>query len=77
MALLWVVMITSEENRPWSDDISFGATYPAAGLPIRSVVRPARIASIEARHAETVGRVSAPMLAVVEAKIRAFLAGPW
>src|SRR6266542_1771811 len=54
-ALLWVVMITSAENRPWPDDISLGGQYAEAGLPVPSVIRPVKIATIEARHAEPLG----------------------
>jgi mRNA interferase MazF len=32
-ALLWVMMITSAENRPWPGDIPFGDAYGRAGLP--------------------------------------------
>lgn len=45
--LVWVAMITSAENRPWPDDISVAA-HQACGLPSPSVIRPAKIAAIEA-----------------------------
>jgi len=54
--LLWVMMITSAENRGWAGDISFGDRFSAAGLPAPSVIRPCKIATIEARHAEKLGR---------------------
>lgn len=41
-SLLWVVMITSAENRSWAGDVSLADEYQAVGLPIPSVVRPAR-----------------------------------
>ncbi|MCA1971066.1 MAG: type II toxin-antitoxin system PemK/MazF family toxin [Rhizobium sp.] len=56
-ALLWVVMITSAENRPWADDIPI-ADLSAAGLPVHSVVRPVKIATVEKRHIERLGAVS-------------------
>lgn len=64
-ALLWVVMITSAENRPWPGDLALGETYLASGLPAPSVVRPAKIATIEALHAVKLGRLSAGLLAEV------------
>ena len=67
--LLWVVMITSAENRPWSCDVPFGDTYAAAGLPVPSVVRPAKIATIEARDADPIGRIDPLLLAAVDAEI--------
>lgn len=46
--LLWVVMITSAENRPWPLDVSLGSTWEEAGLTAPSVIRPEKIAVIEA-----------------------------
>jgi mRNA interferase MazF len=45
--LLWVVMIMSAANRPWAGADSLACKYHEAGLPIPSVVRPAKIAAIE------------------------------
>jgi len=44
--VLWLAMITSAENAPWSCDVPI-ADLSAAGLPAPSVVRPAKIACIE------------------------------
>jgi mRNA interferase MazF len=55
-ALLWVVMITSAANRPWPHDCRI-ADHREAGLPIPSVIRPAKITTIEVRDAETIGAV--------------------
>ena len=55
--LLWVLMITSAENRRWSDDVVI-SDRSAAGLPADSVVRCAKIATIEADDAERIGRLS-------------------
>ena len=52
--LLWVLMITSAENRGWDGDVAI-SDLAAAGLPAPSVVRPAKIATIEARDAERIG----------------------
>lgn len=55
--LLWVLMITSAENRPWPDDVGI-ADHAAAGLPSPSVIRTAKIACIDARHAAPLGRAA-------------------
>jgi mRNA interferase MazF len=52
--LLWVVMITSAENRGWPDDVSVSDAR-RSGLPAPSVIRCAKIATIEARDAEKLG----------------------
>jgi mRNA interferase MazF len=59
--LLWVVMITSAQNRGWPGDVPV-ANLRTAGLPVASVVRTAKIATIEASDATRLGRVSAPQL---------------
>ena len=59
--LLWVVMITSAENRGWPGDVAVDDLV-VAGLPVASVVRTAKIATIEARDAQPLGRITgAPM----------------
>jgi mRNA interferase MazF len=55
--LLWVVMITSAENRGWPGDVSV-SNLAAAGLPVPSVIRTAKIATIEAADAARLGKVS-------------------
>ena len=52
--LLWVLMITSAENRRWDDDVVI-SDLGTAGLPAPSVVRCAKIATIETRDAERIG----------------------
>ncbi|MGP1678427.1 MAG: type II toxin-antitoxin system PemK/MazF family toxin [Burkholderiales bacterium] len=56
-ALLWVVMITSAENRAWPGDVPV-RNLAAAGLPVPSVVRTAKIATIEASDAAKLGKVA-------------------
>lgn len=74
--LLWVVMITSAENRPWPGDIAFGPAYRTMGLPAPSVIRPCKIATIEARHAAPLGKATPPVLEAVEEEIRRLLGRP-
>ena len=52
--LLWVLMITSAENRGWPGDVDV-SNPSEAGLPAESVVRTAKIATIEAKDAERLG----------------------
>jgi mRNA interferase MazF len=59
--LLWVVMITSAENRGWPGDIAITA-LARAGLPAPSVIRPAKIATIDAANATRLGTISASLL---------------
>ena len=54
--LLWLAMITSAENRGWTGDVMI-ADLPAAGLPVPSIVRTARLATIEARDAQPLGKL--------------------
>ena len=54
--LLWVVMITSAENRGWPGDVPV-SNLAAAGLPVPSVIRTAKIATIETSDAAKLGRV--------------------
>jgi len=56
--LLWVLMITSAENRRWNGDVMI-SDLDAAGLPVPSVVRCTKIATIEARTAERLGKLPA------------------
>ena len=54
--LLWVVMITSAGNRGWSGDVAL-TDLAGTGLPVASVVRAAKIATIEAGDAARLGQV--------------------
>jgi mRNA interferase MazF len=72
--LLWVLMITSAENRPWGDDVAV-SDLATAGLPAASVVRCAKIATIEARDAERIGRLPRSDRAKVATRLRRTL-GP-
>ncbi len=54
--LIWVLMITSAANRGWADDVPI-SNLKTAGLPVASVIRCAKIATIEASDAERIGRL--------------------
>ena len=66
--LLWVVMITSAENRGWPDDVPV-TNLKMAGLPSPSLIRSAKIATIDAADALKLGKVSAAQLRLVTGKL--------
>ena len=71
--LVWVAMITSAENEPWSSDVAI-ADLKRAGLPAPSVVRPAKIACIEpARIDRRIGRLDKTAARAVAQRLRGFL----
>jgi mRNA interferase MazF len=70
--LLWVAMITSAQNRPWPGDLPI-ADLQAAGLPVPSVIRPCKLATIEARHAAQLGRIPPALIAEVASAISGYL----
>ena len=72
--LLWVLMITSADNRPWPGDAVI-SDLREAGLPAPSMVRSAKIATIEAADAQFLGRLPAADRALVTNHIRSHLAG--
>lgn len=72
--LLWVVMVTSVENRAWPDDVLID-DHRAAGLPAASLIRCAKVATIEARDAEPLGRASDEDIATVLGCLRGRLGG--
>jgi mRNA interferase MazF len=66
--LLWVAMITSAENRGWPADVPV-SNLTSAGLPVPSIIRPAKIATIDATDALKLGQVSAVILRQVMRKL--------
>jgi mRNA interferase MazF len=61
-------MITSAENRGWPGDVAI-TNLAEAGLPAASVIRAAKIATIDATDATKLGKVSAAQLRKVVARI--------
>ena len=61
-------MITSAENRGWPGDVALNDLV-AAGLPVPSLVRTAKIATIEANDASRLGRIGAPLRRRVTRKL--------
>jgi mRNA interferase MazF len=67
-------MIASAENRGWPGDIAV-SDLRRAGLPAPSVVRTAKIATIEAADAVRLGRLAASLLRRVTEHIVSELSG--
>lgn len=55
--LLWLLMITSAKHRPWPEDVLI-SDLAGAGLPAPSIVRVAKIATLEAMEARRLGALS-------------------
>jgi mRNA interferase MazF len=70
--LLWVLMITAAENRSWQGDVPI-PDHRAVGLPIPSIVRTAKIATVEASRARFRGRLPPATVAVVAAAVKSIL----
>src|SRR5471030_595440 len=66
--LLWVVMITSAENRGWPGDVPVH-NLAATGLPAPSVIRTAKLATIEASGATKLGKVPAALFRKVAMRL--------
>jgi mRNA interferase MazF len=64
--LLWALIITSAENRGWRGDVSV-SDLRRSGLSAESVVRTAKIATIEAKDAERIGSLPLTDRTAVEA----------
>ena len=73
--LVWVLMITSAANRWWPDDVDVELGRPETGLPVASVVRTRKVATIDAAHAERIGKVSLATLRRVTERVQGWLAG--
>ena len=71
--LLWVLMITSAENRSWREDVPV-ADLSSAGLPAPSVIRCAKLATIDARDAEPIGKLTRTNRRDVARRVNAILA---
>lgn len=71
-SVLWAVMITSLANRPWPGDFEID-DHRALGLPIPSVIRTEKIATLESGGAERIGQVIPQQLAEVQARVVRYL----
>ena len=71
--LLWVLMVTSAVDRGLPGDVAV-SDLAAAGLPAASVVRTAKIATIEAQHADRIGTLPEADRPLVASALRDSLA---
>ena len=71
--VVWLLMITSAANAPWPGDVPIRG-LARAGLPAASVVRTAKIACVNARQVEPIGRLGAAEWHRVAAALRNHLA---
>jgi len=71
--LLWVAMITSAANRGWEGDVTI-SDLQAARLPIPSIVRTAKLATIEARDGQRLGALPPADQKLVSRSLRDWLA---
>ena len=70
--LLWVVMITSAENRGWPGDVLVD-DLGMAGLPAASIVRTAKITTIEGRNDQRLDRITVGPMQVIGRHLAAAL----
>jgi mRNA interferase MazF len=71
--LTWLVMVTSAGNRAWDCDVTV-SDLKTAGLPAPSLVRPAKIATVDAaRILRRIGRLSAKDSRALDAELKALL----
>ncbi|MGB3830772.1 MAG: type II toxin-antitoxin system PemK/MazF family toxin [Mesorhizobium sp.] len=68
--IVWVVMVTSAENAGWPGDVGI-SDLDEAGLTSPSVVRPAKIATVDlTRVLRVIGRLPAADTAALTAELR-------
>jgi mRNA interferase MazF len=72
--LLWVMMITSLENRGWPGDVVVSG-LKASGLPVASLARTAKIATIDAKESVRIGILPTGDRAAIARHLRTALAG--
>ena len=66
--VLWAVMITSADNKRWPGDVVI-VDHIALGLPIPSVVRTAKISTLECGGADLICRCDDKLLPDVQSRI--------
>jgi mRNA interferase MazF len=71
--VIWVAMITSAENQAWPGDVPI-TNLERAGLPAPSVVRPVKIACIDAERIDRrIGTLDKAAARMVGQRLRGFL----
>ena len=72
--LLWVAMVTSTGNASWDGDVVI-PDFQAASLPAPSLVRTAKLATIQSGDATTLGHVDAETLDRIRQAVLRVLGG--
>lgn len=73
--LVWLAMVTSADNRGWDCDVVV-SDQQSAGLPSASLVRTAKIATVDAdRIIRRIGKLAPKDARAVAAQIRGYLGG--
>jgi mRNA interferase MazF len=73
--LVWLAMVTSADNRGWDCDVAV-SDLKAAGLPSASVVRPVKIATVDAdRILRRIGKLGPKDARAVSREIGQFMGG--
>jgi mRNA-degrading endonuclease toxin of MazEF toxin-antitoxin module len=73
--LVWLAMVTSAENRGWDCDVAV-SDRKVAGLPAASLIRTAKIATVDAdRILRRIGKLAPKDARAVVSRIREFLGG--
>lgn len=71
--LVWLAMVTSADNRRWDSDVAV-SDLTATGLPAPSLVRPAKIATVDGeRILRMIGKLPAKDARAVAAQLKKFL----
>ncbi len=71
--LLWVALVTKQEDPAWRGDVPILDTA-VAGTAAHSVIRTARLATVPAESAKRIGRISGVLLGRVLGEINGALA---
>ena len=72
--LVWVMMITSSENQGWPGDVIV-SDLKVSGLPVASIVRTAKIATIEAKESDRIGILPTDDRVAISKHLQTALAG--
>jgi mRNA interferase MazF len=73
-SLIWVAMITNARRKPWPGDVPI-EDHEAAGLPVPSVVRTTKVATLETASASRIGRLSNAQIETVRKHVLGYLGG--
>ena len=68
--LLWVTMITSATNGGWSTDVSLVERFAECGLAVPCFIRTAKLSTVEANSAQTIGTLPQDILSTVMVFLR-------